>query len=310
MEFQMNLSLSLVGLAAALILSPFLRSIINRTKAHFAGRHGQVMLQPYFELHKLFRKSSVYSRTTTWIFKASPVVEMTTVFTALCMIPLGGNPALIHFNGDLLLFVYLLGLGRFCTILGAMDTGSSFEGMGASREAFFSALAEPSLLIGLGGIAAITHSLSLSEMYGRLNLLMLESPMAPALVFILFAFLIIFLTENARIPVDDPTTHLELTMIHEVMILDHSGFDLGLIEYAGSLKLWVLGLLLTGLILPLHTGSPWLNLGLAVGPLFLLAVCVGIIESTMARYKLIRIPQLLVIAFVLAALWIIWIARY
>jgi len=310
MEFQMNLSLSLVGLAAALLLSPFLRSIINRTKARFAGRHGQVMLQPYFELHKLFQKGSVYSHTTTWIFKASPVVEMTTVFTALCMIPLGGNPALIHFNGDLLLFVYLLGMGRFCTILAALDTGSSFEGMGASREAFFSALAEPSLLIGLGGIAALTHSLSLSEMYGRLNLLILESPMAPALVFILFAFLIIFLTENARIPVDDPTTHLELTMIHEVMILDHSGFDLGLIEYAGSLKLWVLGLLLTGLILPLHTGSPWLNLGLAVGALFLLGVCVGIIESTMARFKLIRIPQLLVIAFVLAALWIIWIARY
>ncbi|MBN1515437.1 NADH-quinone oxidoreductase subunit H [Candidatus Sumerlaeota bacterium] len=300
---------SISSVAAALILSPLLRSIINRTKAGFAGRQGPPWLQPYYDLIKLLRKGAVYSRTTTWIFRASPVAGLTMALGALCLTPMGGENSVLHFEGDLLLFAYMLGLWRFFTILAAMDTGSSFEGMGASREAFYSALAEPALLLGLEGLALKAQSASLSGIYAALENSVSAGGHAATLIFIMLAFLIIYLTENARIPVDDPTTHLELTMIHEVMVLDHCGVDLAIIEYAGALKLWILGLLITGLFVPIQAGATWLNLGASILCLFLLAVLVGVIESVMARFKLVKIPQLLTGAFVLAALWGVWIAR-
>lgn len=293
----------------ALLLAPLLRSVINRTKAIFAGKKGPPMLQPYYELAKLLRKGAVYSSVSGWAIRLGPVVFLGTVLVALFMAPIGGMNAPVHFSGDLILFVYLLGLGRFFMILSAMDAGSSFEGMGASREAFYSALAEPSLLVGLGGLAAITRTVSLTPMYGGINGNTMAGVFAPALVFIALAFLIVYLTENARIPVDDPTTHLELTMIHEVMILDHCGIDLAMIEYAGALKLWILGLLITGLLLPVRTGIPLVDAGVGIGGLFVLAVVVGIIESSMARLKLVRIPLLLTCAFVLSASGIIWIVK-
>lgn len=305
----MNLPTSLAGVALALILSPLMRSVINRTKALFAGRQGPPLLLPYYQLARLFGKGAVYSRTTTWIFRTGPLAGLATVLAALCLIPSGWGDAPVHFQGDLVLFAYLFGVGRFFTILAALDTGSSFEGMGASREAFFSALAEPAMLLGLGGLAAVTGTTSLSGMYAGLATATLDGRLVPALVFILAALLIIYLAENSRIPVDDPTTHLELTMIHEVMVLDHGGPDLGFIEYAGALKLWVLGLLITGILIPFRTGSALLDGGLSLAGLFAVAVTVGIIESTMARLKLKRVPLLLSVAFALSALWVIWVVR-
>jgi formate hydrogenlyase subunit 4 len=203
------------------------------------------------------------------------------------------------FPGDLVLFACLLGLMRFFTVIAALDTGSAFEGMGASREVQFSALAEPALLLALAAIARPAGSFSLSEMY---------SPGAggnwlqtgPALMLAAAALLVVLLAENARIPVDDPNTHLELTMIHEVMVLDHGGPDLAFILYGAALKLWVLGALLLGALLPLSHASVWTNLLLAVGGQFVLAIVVGVIESTMARLRLLVVPQLLVGASVLA----------
>jgi len=293
----------------ALLLAPLMRSVINRTKAVFAGKKGPPMLQPYYELAKLVRKGAVYSTTSGWAIRTGPVVSLGTILVALFMVPIGGMNAPVHFSGDLILFVYLLGLGRFFMILSAMDAGSSFEGMGASREAFYSALAEPSLLIGLGTLAAIARSVSLSPIYANIDWELMAGRFAPALVFIALAFLIVYLTENSRIPVDDPTTHLELTMIHEVMILDHCGVDLAMIEYAGALKLWVLGLLITGILLPVRTGAPLIDAVAGIGALFLLAVTIGVIESSMARLKLVRIPLLLMCAFVLSASGIIWIVK-
>lgn len=293
----------------ALILSPMLRSVINRTKAFFSGRRGPCWLQPYYDLEKLWHKDVVISHSTSWIFRASPIVGLAAALFALLLIPAGGASGLLYFEGDLVLFAYVWSLGRFFTMLAAMDTGSSFEGMGASREAFFSALAEPALLLGLAGLASATDTLSLSSMYSRLDFAMYAGGLAPALLFILLSFLIVYLTENARIPVDDPATHLELTMIHEVMILDHSGPDLAMIEYAGALKLWVLGLLISGLFCPVRSGFAWIDGVLVVAGLFLVAALVGVIESTMARVKLIRVPQLLAVAFALSSLWVIWIVR-
>ena len=196
-----------------LVFAPLLGGIINRTKAAFAGRTGQPLLQPYYDLYKNFRKGAVYSTTTSWLFRAGPIAGLASVIVALALVPVNGSTAPLAFTGDLILFAYALGLMRFFTVLAALDTGSSFEGMGASREVFFSALAEPALLLGLATVARRAGTLSLSE------LLAATSVTSPELVLVLAALGIVFLCENARIPFDDPNTHLELTMIHEVMVL-------------------------------------------------------------------------------------------
>ena len=288
----------------ALVLAPLLVGVVNRTKALVAGRRGQPLLQPYHDLWKLLRKGAVYSRTTTWVFRASPVVGLAAVLVALAMVPLGGLPALISFPGDLVLFAYLLGLMRFFMVIAALDTGSSFEGMGASREVQFSALAEPALLLGLAAVARQTGSLSLSAMYSAISVDLWRAA-GPGLALVAAALGVVFLAENARIPVDDPNTHLELTMIHEVMVLDHSGPDFAFILYTAALKLWVLGALLTGIVIPFRSGSVWFDAAVGVACMLGLAAVVGVIESSMARLRLIRVPQLLVGAGALAALAII-----
>lgn len=294
----------MINAALGLVLAPFLLGVINRTKAMFAGRQGQPLLQAYYDIFKLLRKGAVYSRTTTWIFRAGPIIGLAAVLTALFLMPFGGNPALGAFAGDLVLFAYLLGLMRFFTVLAALDTGSSFEGMGASREVFFSALAEPALLVGLAAIARRTGSFSLSEMIPA------ATPLSPELVLVLAAFLVVFLCENARIPFDDPHTHLELTMIHEVMVLDHSGPDFALILYGASLKLWVLGALVIGILIPAAGFiSWWMGLAASLAGMLALAVAVGVIESVMARLRLVRIPQLLVAAIGLSVFAFILMSR-
>jgi formate hydrogenlyase subunit 4 len=286
-------------LLLAWVLSPILFGVINRTKARFAGRTGQPLLQLYYDLAKLLKKGAVYSRTTTWVFRAGPVIGLSAVLAASTLVPLGGQPSLLSFPGDFLVLVYLLGLARFFTILAALDTGSSFEGMGASREAAFSALAEPALLLSLVAVALRSGHLSLSGM--------LASPwgwghLAPALWLIAAAVFIVLLAENARVPVDDPATHLELTMIHEVMVLDHSGPDLAFIQYGAALKLWILGAIWVGIVAPFGGTSPGTGAALELACLLGLAVFIGVVESMMARLRLSRIPPLLVGAGVCALL--------
>jgi formate hydrogenlyase subunit 4 len=292
--------LSLAHIALALIAAPLLPGIINRTKAIMAGRKGQPVLQTYFDIFKLLRKSVVYSQTTTWIFRAGPVVNLAIVIFALLLVPFAGSSALLAFNGDFILLAYALGLARFFIVTAALDTGSSFEGMGSSREVTFSMLIEPAFLIGLFALSQLSHSLSLSGMLYTSGVTG-WSIGAPALV--AAAFFILYLTENARIPVDDPNTHLELTMIHEVMVLDHSGPDFGLITYGSALKLWLFGTLFVGVASPNIAGSNlWLKEGFGLGELLLLSVAVGIVESSMARLRLLKVPQLLVGAGALSML--------
>jgi formate hydrogenlyase subunit 4 len=295
--------------AAALVLSPMMLSIINRTKAFFAGRHGPPWLQPYYDLWKLLQKSAVYSRTTTPVFVLGPIVACAAGFVALWFVPVGGSAALVSFPGDFLLVAYLLGVARFFTISAAWDTGSSFEGMGASREAFFSALAEPALLLSLTTLAAFSRQASLTGIYASLGGQVLASAAGPAVMLAAAATMIVFLAENARIPVDDPNTHLELTMIHEVMVLDHSGPDFALIQYGACLKLWILGSLLVGMLTPLRLG--WFVADLAAGlvGLALLSVLTGVVESVMARLRLVRVPQFLIAASILSVVALALVLR-
>jgi formate hydrogenlyase subunit 4 len=300
---------SIFHVVCALLLAPLLPGVINRVKAQFAGRHGPPLLQAYYDLWKLLHKGAVYSKTTTWVFVAGPIVGLACAVTALLIVPLGGTAGLLAFSGDFLLMAYLLGLMRFLTILAALDTGSSFEGMGASREAFFSALAEPALLLGLVAMTAQSHSLSLSAMLAAVTPGTIASSAGSALLLVAAALLIVFLAENARIPVDDPNTHLELTMIHEVMVLDHSGPDFAMIQYGAMLKLWVLGALPVGILVPMRGGWWGIDLAVGVGGMIALAAVVGVLESTVARLRLVRVPQFLVAASVLSILALVLVMR-
>jgi formate hydrogenlyase subunit 4 len=299
---------TLIPPVLALMAAPLMLYVINKVKAAFAGRKGAPVLQPYHDMLKLFRKGATYSRTTTWVFKAGPLITLVSTLLALLMVPLGSCPALLAFPGDFVLLAYLFGLGRFFTVLAALDTGSSFEGMGASREVTFSALAEPAFFLGLAAVARLSGKASLSTMFSALNS-HVWSTSAPVLLLVAVALGVILLTENARIPIDDPNTHLELTMIHEVMVLDHSGPEFGAILYGSALKMWIMGAILTGILIPIHEGAWYLSLPVALAGLLGLAVIVGIVESSMARMRLIRVPQLLTSATGLCALALILTLR-
>jgi formate hydrogenlyase subunit 4 len=224
-------------------------------------------------------------------------------------VPFAGVRAGAAFPGDLVLFAYLLGLMRFFTVLAALDTGSSFEGMGASREVTFSALAEPALLLGLAALARRGGGLSLSDGYAAVRLFDFGPSGGLPLLLIGAAFFVVYLAENARIPFDDPNTHLELTMVHEVMILDHGGPDLAFVQYAASLKHWVLGALVVGILLPVRTGRVGLDLVVGLAGMAVLAIATGCVESIMARLRLTRVPQLLVAATVLSGLALMLVLR-
>ena len=298
---------TLFHLAVLVAAPPLLLGVVTRTKAIFAGRAGPPLLQPYHDLAKLLRKGAVYSRTTTWVFRAGPVVGLAAVASAGLLLAMGGAPAAISFAGDFVLFASLLCLARFFTALAALDTGSAFEGMGAAREVTFASLAEPALFLCLLVLARATGTLSLSGMLGP-ALPGAWGGAAPALLLAAISLFVIALAENSRIPVDDPNTHLELTMIHEVMVLDHGGPDLAFILYGASLKLFLFGAILSRLVLG-GTGSPLLSEVLVLLGLVLFAVGVGVVESVMARLRMIRVPQLLVGASVLSAFALVLLVR-
>ena len=291
----------LLHTALLLLFPPLLLGVIGKTKAFFAGRVGPPVWQAYFDVGRLLRKGAVYSRTTTWVFRTGPIVALAATVCAGLLVPSFCRHAPLEFQGDVLLFAYLLGLGRFFTMAAALDTGSSFEGMGASREATFSALAEPALLLAIAIICVPVGQLSFGEAWTAL-------PWAtwgtahPAYAAAALALFIVLLAENSRIPVDDPNTHLELTMVHEVMVLDHSGPDLAFILYGSCLKLYVLASLLVQLLLPIPEEGGGLGLLLSCGAQIGMAIAVGVLESVMARLRMPRVPQFLVAASVVAML--------
>ncbi len=295
---------AMLHVAIAALLPPLLLGAIVKVKALFAGRVGPPVLQTYRDIWKLLRKGSVFSATTTWVFRAGPVVNLAAVLLATLVMPLGSPGAPLSFTGDAVLFAYLLALGRFFTIAAALDTGSSFEGMGAAREATFSALAEPGLFLGLLVLARKSGSASLAQMLGP-HLSQAWSDSGGALMLVVVSFFVVLLVENSRIPFDDPNTHLELTMIHEVMVLDHSGPAFGMILYGSAVKLFLLGSLIVRLLIPVSTGSPWLDWLFFSAASLALAGLVGVVESTMARLRLLHVPRLLVTASIISVFAII-----
>lgn len=291
----------LVHVAMALMLPPLLRGVIIKTKARFAGRVGAPLLQPYYDLVKLVQKGSVFSSTTTLVFRVGPVVSLVATLLAALLLPFGQETSPISFRGDAIMFVYLFALSRFFLSIASLDTGSSFEGMGTTRELTFACLAEPALFFGLLVSARLSHSLRLSNMLG--DAIALEWQQGGAsLVLVLVSWFIVLLAENSRIPFDDPSTHLELTMMHEVMVLDHSGPALGMILYGASVKLFLFCALIVQILFPFHTGLPPLDWLLFIVEVLLTSAAIGVIESTMARLRMTEIPRLLVTACILSGL--------
>jgi len=300
---------TLVHLLLLLVLPPFLLGVINKTKAFFAGRNGPPVFQVYYDIVKLLRKGLVISNNTTWVFVAGPIIGIIVPILAGLLIPFGSVPAVLSFSGDFLLFAYLFALSRFFTTSAALDTGSAFEGMGSAREVTFAVLTEPAMFFVFLVLARLSSTLTLSGMLSMgTNPLYGIGSMAPLAMLVIGLF-IVLLAENSRIPVDDPNTHLELTMIHEVMVLDHSGPLFGLIEYGASIKLLVLGSLLLNIIMPLHSLSLGLGALLWVAGLVGISVIIGVIESIMARLKMPRVPALLIASILLCGSALIMLVR-
>jgi formate hydrogenlyase subunit 4 len=291
---------SIILLVLAVFLAPLYSALILKVKAFFGGKKGPPLLINYFTLAKLFKKGSVYSTSTTFIFKLGPMVSLSAAVTVLMFLPIAGQRPLFSFNGDVILLIYLLGLGRFFTIAAAMDTASPFEGMGAAREAYFPIICEATLFMILILFTILTGQLSLAAYFSSGQPLVLWQTAGSPLLFVIIAFFIILLTENSRVPVDDPATHLELTMIHEVMMLDHSGPDFALIELGASLKLFFYATLVSLLICPASLGSNVADIGLFFAILALVYAAVGVTESVMARYRMDKVPQFVLTSFALA----------
>ena len=275
----------LLNLALTLALAPLLTGLLNKTKAVFAGRRGASVFQLYYDLFKLLRKSSPRSLSSTWLFDLAPILSLAALLAATLVFPLGHTAALVAFSGDAVVFFYLLGTSRFFTVLGARDVASAFPDMGSAREVQFSSLIEAIVFAALAFLALMSRERTLT---GFLSFTPGEE---------VAAAVPLLLAENCRVPFDDPETHLELTMIHEAMILDNSGPDLAFILYGASLKLWLFSAFCVRMLFP----DPVVAFGFF--PLTLLmGVVVGAVESSMARMRFLKTPFVLAGAFALAVL--------
>lgn len=294
-------------LALLLVLAPLVTGFIKSAKARLQIRRGPGVLQPYRDLHKLLRKGMVVPNTASWLFSATPYVVFVTTLLAGLMVPMVAADTPVGLFGGVLAVVYLLGLGRFFQALGGLDTGSSFGGLGSSREMTIAALAEPTLMLAVFTVAIGAGSTNLAQMAaaaigGQWHFL------APSQVLAFAALFLVLIAETGRIPVDNPATHLELTMIHEAMILEYSGPYLALIEWAASVKQLLLMALLINVFWPFGLSQAWSAGGVAAGAgwlLFKLAVLsagVVLVETTNAKLRLFRVPELMAVAFTLGAL--------
>lgn len=277
----------------------YLMGCINRVKAVWAGRIGLPLNQLYFDVLRLFGKTPVYSEVTSWVFQIAPWIILGTTVVAALVVPILPGVSFLSFDYDFVAFLYLLGLGRVFLVLSALDTGSPFEGMGASREATYGALMEPAFLIALGALALASGHTSFAS-------LVVGLPVGPGAMAakgaLLVSLFILLQVEGARVPVDDPNTHLELTMIHEVMILDHSGPELAVVQLASALKYTLIAGLISALVNPFSPeAEPWFCMAFSVGSLFGVSILIGLVESLIARFKMSALPRYMFTALVASA---------
>lgn len=278
----------MISFILIIFTSLFFVGIIARVKAKIAARKMPPVLQPVYDVIRLFKKGAIYSSTSSIIFKIAPIIYFASVLMATFFIPIGSFKSLLSFQGDFIFFAYLLALGKFMMIIAAMDTGSGFEGMGANREALYSMLVEPAFFILAGSVALFTNTVSFHDLF-------LHFHMSTNLSYIIgiaaiYVLVYVAMVENSRMPVDDPKTHLELTMVHEVMVLDNSGFDLGLIHIATWLKFSIYSSLIANFVI--NTSWDWYwQIIFFLGIQTSVAITIGLLESFRTRNKMEKNPQ-------------------
>lgn len=307
---MMHVVLSFVQIIFLVGVAPLIQGIVKKTKALLQGRHGPPIWQPYYDLRKFLRKDEVVSAHASWLFLITPYVVFAITLTIVAMIPVFTTQALLAATGQLLLVVYLFALARFFTALAGMDTGSSFGAMGSSRDMFVSALAEPVLFVTLLSVSLPTKTTNVTLMTERMvaNHALLLSP---TFYLACLAFFILVVTETGRIPVDNPDTHLELTMMHEGMLLEYSGKRLGLMMWSAWIKQVLMFTLLIDFYFPWgidSRGRGWLllaSLAAFLLKLIMLAVVVAFVEMSYAKIRFFRIPRLLSAAFALSMIAIV-----
>ncbi len=277
------MAIKILNLIIVLFVPFLMLGVIKKTKAFWGGRYGASVFQPLYDFVKLMKKDFVISKTTSGVFRITPVVVIASALFAALFVPLASSSAIINIPAGFILFAYILGFSKFFSLIGAMDTGSSFEGMGASREACFTTIVEPAFFMLLASIMALSGNFtfdSLSkiiEISGAYGVLIC--------VFAVLALFIMILTEGSRVPVDDPATHLELTMIHEVMILDNSAADLALITWASGIKMLLLSSLIAAIVIPQGLSTTVSTL-CYLALMFVISVIIGTIESATARIRM------------------------
>ena len=298
---------TLLQLVLLLAVAPLVSGFIKKLKARLQTRRGPGLFQTYRDLYKLFRKGMVIPNTASWLFAATPYFVFLTALLAGLMIPMVSADAPLGLFGGVLAVVYLLGLGRFMTALGGLDTGSSFGGLGSSREMTISALAEPAMMLAIFTVAIGASSTSLSEIV-RAAVGQQWRFLAPSQMLAFAALFLVLIAETGRIPVDNPATHLELTMVHEAMILEYSGQYLALIEWGGSIKQLLLMMLLINCFWPFGIQTGWSISGILIGLAYLvlklaaLGCVIAVVETTNAKMRLFRVQEMLAVAFTLGAL--------
>ncbi len=300
-------SYSILQLGMMILLAPLVNGIIRKVKALSQKRRGAPVLQMYFDLYKLFGKTAVVSEVTSWVFKATPYIVISSALTAALLVPVTTFYAPFAFPGDIILLVYILALGRFFMSLAALDAGSTFGGMGSSREAMISSLIEPSLLVSVFTVGLACQSTSIYKIMLAMETTSLPL-LRPAFMLTFIAIFIIIIAETSRIPVDDPATHLELTMVHEAMLLEYSGRHLALMELGAAIKQLVLMTLLVNVFLPhnqiiiLSGFSPLISLAVYVLKIMGLSVLIAIFEASTVKFRFLSIPNLAALSFILAFL--------
>jgi formate hydrogenlyase subunit 4 len=276
------------SLALIVITSLFFPGLIGRTKSLASGRKGPGVWQPLHDIVRLLRKGAVFSETTSFIFQMAPSIYLASIVAAVLLLPFDAQNGIFSFSGDFIFFAYLLTIGKFFMVLAALDTGSSFEGMGANREALYSMLVEPAFFVLLGALAMLTGHTSFQSIFQGIDFGSNVSYLLGLLA--TYIFVQIAMIENSRLPVDDPKTHLELTMVHEVMVLDHSGVDLAMIQYATTLKFAMYGMLIANFFFA-PTFSLLTKVAVFVIVQVAFAITVGLLESFRARSRMRHNPQ-------------------
>ena len=280
----------MLGFLLVIFASTFFMGIVYRVRAMLSGRKGPGIFQSIKDVIRLAKKGFVFSETTSYIFQLAPVVYFASVITAMLVVPFGNYQGFFSFEGDFVFFVYILALGKFFLMISAMDTGSPFEGMGANREAIYGLLVEPAFFILIGSFSMLTGHFSFYDIYNSIHFGNSVSYFMGGLV--TYILIQIAMLECGRMPVDDPKTHLELTMIHEVMVLDNSGFDMALIQTATSFKFSLFGLLIANFFLPPNTSLVF-KISLFLGIQIAMAIIVGFLESFRARSRMNRNPLII-----------------